>query len=105
VVTHSASFTEAVLALVEEIPPGHVASYGDLAAMLGSHGARAVGQVMAYSNGAVPWWRVVRADGSPPPGHEAEALGHYEAEDTPLRSKADGSYRVDIRACRWDPFS
>jgi len=28
----------------------------------------------------VPWWRVVRADGSLPPSHESEAGEHYRAE-------------------------
>jgi len=31
-----ASFVEAVLAVVDDIPPGEVATYGDIAALLGS---------------------------------------------------------------------
>ncbi|NUT59201.1 MAG: DNA-binding protein, partial [Agromyces sp.] len=34
-------FVEAVLAIVDDIPPGCVATYGDVAAVLGSRGARA----------------------------------------------------------------
>ncbi len=34
---------------------------------------------MALYGGAVPWWRVVRADGVLLPGHELRALGHYRA--------------------------
>ena len=36
-----AGFVEAVLAVVDDIPPGCVATYGDIAAILGSRGARA----------------------------------------------------------------
>jgi hypothetical protein len=57
---------------------------------------------MARFGGAVPWWRVLRADGSPPPGHEHRALGHYRDEGTPLRP---GNTRVDLRKARWDGVS
>ena len=40
---------------------------------------------MARHGGPVPWWRVVRADGSLPPSHEDEARPHYLDEGTPLR--------------------
>ncbi|MGH3390566.1 MAG: MGMT family protein, partial [Actinomadura sp.] len=45
------------------------------------------------------WWRVIRADGRPLPGHEGRALERYAAEGTPLRP--DGT-RVDMRRARWD---
>jgi alkylated DNA nucleotide flippase Atl1 len=54
----------------------------------------------------VPWWRVVRADGLLLPGHELEALGHYQAEGTPLkgasRAAAGHLSRVDLKRARWD---
>jgi alkylated DNA nucleotide flippase Atl1 len=93
-------FAEAVLDLVERIPPARVMSYGDVAAALGSGGARAVGTVMARFGGGVAWHRVLRADGSPPAGHEAEALRRYRVERTPL---ADGGARVDMAKARWEP--
>lgn len=96
-------FAEAVLAMVDRIPAGQAATYGDIAALLGSRGARVVGQVMAHSGGTVPWWRVIRSDGRPPAAHEAEALEHYRAEGTPMRGSGL-DYRIDLRACRWDPF-
>ncbi|QEO15252.1 DNA-binding protein [Agromyces intestinalis] len=97
-------FVEAVLAVVADIPPGRVATYGDVAALLGSRGARAVGQVMARSGSEVAWWRVVRAGGRPPTGHADAALAHYEAEGTPIHptDDADG-YRIDLAAARWRP--
>ncbi len=87
----------AVLDLVDAVPPGRVVTYGDLAAVVGC-GPRQVGTVMARWGGAVAWWRVLRADGSPPPGLEREALGRYRAEGTALRP---GGRRVDLSAARW----
>nr|BFE34090.1 hypothetical protein GCM10010200_063410 [Actinomadura rugatobispora] len=54
---------------------------------------------MSLYGGGVPWWRVIRADGSPPSGHEVEALEEYRVEGTPMRP--DGR-RVDMRRARWD---
>jgi alkylated DNA nucleotide flippase Atl1 len=92
-------YVELVLELVERIPPGRVMSYGDVAEFLGLGGPRQVGRVMSISGGGVPWWRVIRADGSPPAGHERRALDHYRAEGTPMRP---GSTKVDMRQARWD---
>nr|WP_046470354.1 MGMT family protein [Allosalinactinospora lopnorensis] len=88
-----------MLDVVERIPPGRVMSYGDIAEYLGEGGPRQVGTVMSTWGGAVPWWRVIRADGSPPPGLEVEAMERYAAEATPLRL---GASRVDMRRARWD---
>jgi alkylated DNA nucleotide flippase Atl1 len=97
-------FVDAVLAVVDDIPPGCVATYGDVAAILGSRGARAVGQVMARYGADVPWWRVVRAGGRPPVGHADRARPRYESEGTPLVATADDDgYRIDIADCRWRP--
>jgi alkylated DNA nucleotide flippase Atl1 len=90
-------FAERVLDVVERIPPGRVMTYGDVAEYLGEGGPRQVGRVMALWGGGVPWWRVMRADGTPLPGHERRALHHYREEGTPLRGD-----RVDMRLARWD---
>jgi methylated-DNA-protein-cysteine methyltransferase-like protein len=51
---------ERVLAAVRAIPEGFVRTYGDL-----SPGApRFTGTVLRRHGEDVPWWRVVRADGS-----------------------------------------
>lgn len=97
-------YVEAVLSLVESIPPGRVMSYGAVAevigAALGRGGPRLVGSVMANYGGAVPWWRVVTASGRLPPGHEVAALRELVAEGCPLG--ADGE-RVDMRRAAWTP--
>jgi alkylated DNA nucleotide flippase Atl1 len=92
-------FEERVLAVVEAIPPGCVMTYGDIAEYVGEGGPRQVGRVMSLSGGSVPWWRVLHADGSPPAGHEREALAALRADGTALRT---GGQRVDMKQARWD---
>jgi alkylated DNA nucleotide flippase Atl1 len=89
-----------VLDVVAAIPEGKVMTYGDVAAALGSRASRAVGQVMAYYGGDVPWWRVIRASGHPAIDHESRALEYYRAESTPLKWGRDGTFRVDLAAAR-----
>ncbi|GAA2929282.1 hypothetical protein GCM10020221_26380 [Streptomyces thioluteus] len=96
-------YAERVLAVAETIPPGRVMTYGDVAEWLGEGGPRQVGRVMALYGGAVPWWRVVRADGALLPGHERRALERYREEGTPLRSAGPaGPFRIAMARARWD---
>ncbi|GAB2687225.1 MGMT family protein [Thalassiella azotivora] len=102
-------FAEAVLDVVRSIPPGRVLSYGDVAEYLGDapaggYGARAVGRVMSTRGAGVPWWRVLRADGSVVPELAARALPRYLEEGTPLRPGRDdvADLRVDMARARWD---
>jgi alkylated DNA nucleotide flippase Atl1 len=85
-VTTIDDYSSRVLDVVDAIPPGQVMSYGDIAEYLGAGGPRQVGQVLARYGGGAPWWRVTHADGTPAPGHEAQALARYLAEGTPLLS-------------------
>ena len=91
-----------VLEVVEQIPPRHVMTYGDIAELLGAGGARGVGNVMARFGSGVPWWRVVRAGGLFPTGHEERALEHYRAEGTPLVGGPLDGRRVDLAVARWE---
>ncbi len=77
-------FTEQVLAHVERIPPGRVATYGLIADAIGHGGARQVGRVMSLEGAAVCWWRVVRANGTLPPHLMTDAQEHWRAEGTPV---------------------
>lgn len=99
-------YAERVLDVAEQIPPGRVMTYGDIAEWLEEGGPRQVGRVLALYGGAVPWWRVMRADGVLLPGHELDALARYRAEGTPLKeaSRAAAGHlpRVDMRRARWD---
>lgn len=99
-------YAERVLDVADLIPPGRVMTYGDVAEWLGDGGPRQVGRAMALYGSAVPWWRVVRSDGTLLPGHELRALGHYRDEGTPLRGAARSAEghlpRIDMRRARWD---
>lgn len=96
-------YVELVLQCVESVPRGRVTTYGAIAevvgARLGGGGPRQVGSIMSAHGGPVPWWRVVRADGSLPPSHQGEARPHYLEEGTPLRPSGS----VDIRRALWRP--
>jgi methylated-DNA-protein-cysteine methyltransferase-like protein len=82
--------TERVLARIRAIPPGFVRAYSDL-----DPGApRFAGAVLAANDDHdLPWFRVVRADGSVPKGDRQRAL--LRAEGVPFRGE-----RVDMRVAR-----
>jgi alkylated DNA nucleotide flippase Atl1 len=79
-----------VLARIRAIPEGFVMTYGDV-----SPGApRFAGTVLsACDDPSVPWWRVVRADGSLAKGGRQRA--RLEAEGVPFRGE-----RVEMRIAR-----
>lgn len=87
-------YVEAVLALVEDVPAGRVTTYGALARAVGTGGPRQVGRVMALHGDAVPWWRVVHADGRPATCHGGTAVDRLREEGVPLTARG----RVDLRA-------
>jgi O-6-methylguanine DNA methyltransferase len=97
------SFTSRVLSVVRRIPPGRVATYGDVAAIAGRPGAaRAVGNIMRTCGARdVPCHRVVAAAGR---------LGGYGGESGLKRSllMAEGvmvrGVRIrDFARHRWGP--
>jgi len=90
-------FAERVLDLVASVPAGRVTTYGDVAELLGEGGPRAVGGVMARWGGGVTWWRVIRADGTPPLHKAGDAERRLRREGVRF---VDG--RVDLAATRWD---
>ncbi len=74
-------FERAVDAVLAGLGPGDVVTYGEVAAVAGAPGAaRAVGRILATSDGDYPWWRVVTASGRLVPGHEAEHARRLSAE-------------------------
>jgi methylated-DNA-protein-cysteine methyltransferase-like protein len=79
-----------VLQRVREIPAGFVRTYGDV-----SPGApRYAGTVLhEIDQPGLPWWRVVRADGSLAKGRRQRAL--LAAEGVPFRGE-----RVDMSLAR-----
>ncbi|MBQ7184547.1 MAG: MGMT family protein [Clostridia bacterium] len=89
-----------VLSAVAEIPEGRVATYGQIARLIGRERyARLVGRVLSMAElyGDYPCHRVVDHSGRTAPGFtEQRAL--LEAEGVAFRP--DG--HVDMRSCRWD---
>lgn len=91
-----APFAARVLAIVRQIPPGRVATYGDIAALAGRpRAARAVGAVMrAAPAHNVPYHRVVAAGGR---------LGGYGGHETLKRALllAEGVIVAGRRIRNW----
>jgi alkylated DNA nucleotide flippase Atl1 len=86
---------EAVFDVVERIPPGRVSTYGAIGRLVGV-GPRRVARALSSGGGAVPWWRVLRADGTAAEPVRARQLALLAGEGVPAR---DG--RVDLRTVGW----
>lgn len=96
-------FTPRVLSVVRRIPPGRVASYGEVAALAGSaRAARAVGNIMRTCRRPdVPCHRVIAAGGR---------LGGYGGSEHLKRSLliaegiiVSGSRVRELDRVRWQP--
>lgn len=92
------------------VPPGTAVAYSDISDLLGQGGPRQIGAIMARHSEGLSWWRVLRASGEAPNGHEPEAFRRYREEGTPLRGQVEdfartgeGRWRVDFPAARWAP--
>jgi methylated-DNA-protein-cysteine methyltransferase-like protein len=94
---------ERVLRVVEAIPPGRVAAYGEVGAIVGV-GPRLVGRIMRTWGSSVPWWRVTNSYGDHP--LLARALPHWQEEDIALKPNGRGcrmaQYGADLEQLRAD---
>ncbi len=91
------ALVEQVLRAVELVPAGRVATYGDIASVIGI-GPRHVGNVLARWGHAVPWWRVTNSKGELPPSLLEQARARWATEGIPTKP-TDGSCRLaDCRA-------
>jgi len=89
-----------ILSVVEEIPPGKVASYGQIATLIGREkNARLVGQVLSRAAfyGDYPCHRVVNHSGRPAPGWEEQRM-LLEAEGVAFKPNG----QVDMKLFQWD---
>jgi alkylated DNA nucleotide flippase Atl1 len=78
---------------VRRVPEGFVTTYGDLS----PGAARQAGRALALATDPeLPWWRVVRSDGSWAKGERQRRL--LKAEGIPMRGD-----RVVLREARIDP--
>lgn len=90
-----------ILSVVEEIPAGKVASYGQIAVLIGREkNARLVGRVLSHSSpyGDYPCHRVVDHAGRTAPGWQEQRT---LLEEEGVKFKANG--HVDMTKHRWDP--
>jgi methylated-DNA-protein-cysteine methyltransferase related protein len=72
---------DTILERVRRVPPGYVTTYGEL-----SPGApRYAGRVLSQAGSEVPWWRVVRGDGTWAKGDRQRA--RLLDEGVPLRGE------------------
>lgn len=89
-----------ILSVVEEIPEGCVATYGQIAGLIGrDKNARLVGKVLSMAEfyGRYPCHRVVNHAGRLVPGwREQEDL--LRREGIPMKD----DFRVDLKRCQWD---
>ena len=97
------TFRAAVYALVRRIPPGQVATYGQVAALVGRpRAARAVGGAMRRCPDGVPWHRVVNAQGGISRRRQGSGMLtqriRLEQEGVRLRRG-----RVPLAIRRWEP--
>jgi alkylated DNA nucleotide flippase Atl1 len=86
---------EAVFDVVDRIPPGRVSTYAAVGRLIGI-GPRRVARALSSGGGAVPWHRVVRADGTAAEPVRARQLELLAGEGVPVRRG-----RVDLSAVGW----
>jgi alkylated DNA nucleotide flippase Atl1 len=87
---------EAVFDVVESIPAGRVCTYGCVGRLVGVGPRRVARALSGGGGGAVPWHRVVRADGTVAEPVRVEQLARLAAEGVPLRGG-----RIDLAAVLW----
>lgn len=92
---------ERVLRVVEAIPPGRVAAYGEVGAIVGV-GPRLVGRILREWGSSVPWWRVTNHQGDHP--LLERALPHWRAEGIVVAPSGRGcrmaEFGADLTALR-----
>lgn len=97
---------ESIYALVRQVPPGRVITYGQVARLVGGCSARMVGYAMAaLSEGMdVPWQRVINARGriSPHGFGYGSALQRQLLEEEGIIFRPDGS--MDLDEYGWLPM-
>ena len=86
---------EAVFDVVDRIPPGRVSTYGAIGRLVGV-GPRRVARALSAGGAAVPWHRVVRADGTAAEPVRAQQLELLAGEGVPMRRG-----RVDLAVVAW----
>lgn len=82
--------------VVTSIPPGRVLAYGDVAARAGIKSARLVGRILAEDGADIPWFRVLRSNGT-----VAEHLRQRQLELLRAEGVLAHGGKVEMRRYRW----
>ncbi|MBC8479785.1 MAG: MGMT family protein [FCB group bacterium] len=101
--TKTAPLYELIYDLVRQIPPGKVATYGQIAAIVGRCSARQVGFAMSATpaESDIPWQRVINSQGriSPHGGGEGSGVQREILEMEGVVFNASG--RTDLSVFGW----
>ncbi len=101
------SFREQVMEKIRLIPPGKVATYGQIAALAGSpRAALMVGRILCYSSESekLPWQRVINSKGRISiinMAYPAELQAKLLQEEGVKVEKRLESYHVDLARYLW----
>lgn len=97
-------FKDRVLAVVEKIPSGKIASYGQIALYADfPRAARQVGWILNRFGDDVPWWRVINNSGR-------ISIKHSEISAQTQKELLENEgvivttlFEIDIEKYRWNP--
>lgn len=89
---------ECIFALIRDVPPGEVASYGMIASLVPGAGPRQTAAALRSAPKGLPWYRIITASG--------QMADHSGAEEQRRRLKKEGvtfgkNGAVDWSAHRW----
>jgi methylated-DNA-protein-cysteine methyltransferase-like protein len=94
---------ERIYAVVRQIPPGKVASYGQIAGIVGGCTPRMVGYAMAATpdGSDIPWQRVINAQGKISPHGYGFGSAMQRALLEEEGVKFDANDRIDFKQFGW----
>lgn len=105
--SNQSHFYEQIYELVRTIPPGKVATYGQIAELLGKpHHARQIGYALyrVAPDSDIPWQRVVNAQGMI--SHSPQRQGSDDLQRILLEEEGiifNSQDKLDLRRYRWQP--
>jgi methylated-DNA-protein-cysteine methyltransferase related protein len=109
IISMPACDSAAIYKIVKKIPRGHVASYGQIAALAGMpRAARQVGYALRATpdNVKIPWHRVVNAQGRVSMRLKDWQSGGDDLQKILLEAEGvefDDTGKLDLKRYRWEP--
>ena len=100
-------FTERVVRMIQQIPPGRVMTYGQVAAAAGNpRGARQISRILHSMSAKhdLPWHRIINAQGgisTPTDREDKGSLQQELLESEGVAFSSDG--KVSLNKYRWFP--